>query len=186
MFLLRLAFGFSARVGKSESSDFLVKKYGGKELFIAKPVYDILGYAQDTCGFSREKDRKFLQFVGQWARDQNENVWINILNQEKRLTENIFISDLRYLNEAKILKENGFSLINITRDSFTGVDYFGSGSRTHESEISLEGFTDWDFVINNNGTLQELHQQLDNIVVKISQKSHFPIDYTNVKRASFD
>lgn len=168
MFPIRLAFGYGARTGKSEAVKYLVSKYGGKELSMAKAVYDILHYSQNRCGFSLEKDRKFLQMVGDWGRDKDPDVWINIVNKEiaQNSQENIYISDLRYPNESVMLKERGFSLINVIRDSELKSD-FGSGSRCHSSEISMECYNDWEFVIYNNKSLAEFHQQLDNIIHKI-------------------
>jgi len=166
---IRLAFGHQARVGKTEAANYLVSKYGGKELSMAKADYDILYYAQDRCGFRREKDRKFLQMVGDWGRERDPDVWINIVSEEMDQTpqENIYISDLRYPNEAKILKTRGFYLVNVIRDS-SMYDNFGSGSRGHSSEISLEKYDGWDFVIYNDKSLTEFRQQLDNIVSKIA------------------
>jgi hypothetical protein len=169
MFPIRLAFGYQARAGKSEAVKYLVSKYGGKELSMGKAVYDILHYAQNRCGFSLRKDRKFLQMAGEWGRDKDLDVWINIVNEEiaQIPQENIYISDLRYPNEAMRLKDRGFRLVNIIRDSQLKSDDFGSGSRTHSSEISMKNYNDWDFVIYNNQSLVEFQQQLDNIINKI-------------------
>nr|QBK85660.1 MAG: deoxynucleotide monophosphate kinase [Marseillevirus LCMAC101] len=170
MFPLRIAFGSHARAGKSEATKYLVSQYGGKELSMGKAIYDILSYSQNRCGFSLEKDRKFLQMVGDWGRNKDPDVWINIVNKEVDLlpTENLYISDLRYLNEAKMLKNRGFYLVNIIRGSYIN-DNFGSGSREHSSETSLEKYKDWDYLIYNSKSLVEFYQQLDNIVAKISQ-----------------
>jgi len=165
---LRIAFGSCARVGKTEAVKYLVSKYGGKELSMGKAIYDILGYSQNKCGFPIEKDRKFLQMVGDWGRDKDPDVWINIVNKEISKSspkENLYISDLRYPNEIKILKNNGFYLVNVIRESSMN-DNFGNGSRKHSSETSLEKYKNWDCVIYNNKSLAEFHQQLDNIVAK--------------------
>ncbi len=166
---LRLAFGSHARVGKSEAAKYLVSKYGGKELSMGKAIYDILDYSQDKCGFPLEKDRKFLQIVGDWGRAKDPDVWIRIINKEidSSLKENLYVSDLRYPNEAMILKSRGFYLVNVIRDPVPGDSNFGGGSRSHSSEISLEKYNNWDFVIYNNKSLVEFYQQLDNIINKI-------------------
>ena len=171
MFPTRLAFGSHARVGKSEAVKYLVSKYGGSELSMGKAIYDILGYSQNKCGFPLEKDRKFLQMVGDWGREKDPDVWINIVDKEigSSLKENLYISDLRYPNEATILKNRGFHLVNIIRDSSQRCNNFGTGSRDHSSEISLEKYDSWDFVIYNDKSLVEFHQQLDNIINKIDK-----------------
>jgi hypothetical protein len=166
---IRLAFGSQARVGKTEAAKYLVSKYGGKELSMAKAVYDILHYAQNRCGFHLEKDRKFLQMTGDWGRERDPDVWINIVSKkmDQIPQENIYVSDLRYPNEAKILKSRGFYLVNVIRDSSI-CNNFGSGSRDHSSEISLEKYGEWDFVIYNDKSLIEFYKQLENIINKIA------------------
>ena len=80
---LRLAFGCKAGVGKSTAVDYLMQKHGGVELSFAKPLKNILLYAQQTCGFKENKDRGFLQWVGtDWARSKDENVWIHHVKNE--------------------------------------------------------------------------------------------------------
>lgn len=167
MIPIRLAFGSHARVGKSEAAKYLVSKYGGKELSMGKAIYDIMGYSQNKCGFPLEKDRKFLQNIGDWGRDKNPDVWINIVNKEIELSskENLYISDLRYPNEAAVLKSRGFYLVNIIRSPL--INNFEGGTRDHSSEISLEKYDSWDFEIYNNKSLAEFHQRLDNIISKI-------------------
>ncbi len=171
MFPIRLAFRSHAKVGKSEAVRYLVSKYGGKDLSMGKTIYDILGYSQSKCGFPLGKDREFLQMVGEWGRKKDPDVWINIVNKEisnrSSLKENLYISDLRYPNEAIILKNRGFYLVNIIRDPIPEDSNFEGGSRSHSSEMSLEKYNNWDFVIYNNKSLLEFYQQLENIINKI-------------------
>ncbi len=163
---IRLAFGSHARAGKSEAAKYLVSKYGGKDLSMGKAIYDIMGYSQNKCGFPLEKDRKFLQTLGDWGRNKDPDVWINIVNKEIGLSlkENLYISDLRYPNEAKILKNRGFFLVNIIREPLINNNFEG-GTKDHSSEISLEKYDGWDFEIYNDKSLAEFYQQLDNIII---------------------
>jgi guanylate kinase len=39
-------------------------------------------------------------------------------------------------------------------------------SNLHESEIALEGYNEFDYTINNNGTIDELIEQVKQILIK--------------------
>lgn len=162
---MKIGFGCNMGTGKDISVSYLIEKYGGIKLSFAEPVYDILNYAQKTCSFSQEKDRKFLQFIGtDWAREINENVWIDILLKKIiNCNENIYVSDIRFLNELEALKNNNFICIKLVRN--INIDRIGTGSYSHISENSIEDKY-WDFVIDNNGTLEELYIKIDNILLK--------------------
>ncbi|AHL67626.1 putative deoxynucleotide monophosphate kinase [Chloriridovirus anopheles1] len=160
--MVKIAFGYDRRVGKDTSCDYLLSKYGGIKLSFAAPLYDILGYAQKVCGFPRTKDRKFLQFIGtEWARHTNKNVWVDLLKNKvlENAHQNIFVSDLRFQNEFKVLKSLGFVCVRIVGDSKIASD----GYSNHQSDNDLADCTDWDWVIENKGELQELCAKLDQV-----------------------
>ena len=161
---MKIAFGYKMRSGKDASVDYLLNKYGGKKLSFSEPLYDILHYAQNICDFPPEKDREFLQWIGtNWARNKNKNVWIDVASRKiKEIKEgNIYFSDVRFMNEFKMLKNNGFILIKINR--YTKI------SDPHISENDLDKVEDciWDYIIENNGTIQELYKKIDEIVLSI-------------------
>lgn len=170
---MKIAFGYKAGSGKDLSIKYLIKKYGGNKIYFSEPLYDILFYAQKVCGFEIKKDRKFLQFVGtEWARNINSDIWINLLiSNSNKLDGHIYCSDVRFINEFESLKKNGWILIKISR---TNIDSkrIGNGYNNHISEIDLDYVKDneWDYIIENNGTIKELYNKLDNIIHDISLK----------------
>ena len=108
---MRVAFGCQARVGKSTAVAHLISEHGGLELSFAAPLYNILYFAQETCGLEKRKDRKFLQWIGtEWGREQDDNLWVSLLLQkvEANPDKNIFVPDLRFPNEIRALKAAGF------------------------------------------------------------------------------
>ena len=73
-------------------------------------------------------------------------------------TDDIIVPDVRFDNERSILESMGGVIVEIRRDS-AGLD----GSRAEhisESGLSLPA----DYVIDNNGTLEELHEKFEAIV----------------------
>lgn len=99
------------------------------------------------------------------------------------------ITDLRFPNEFKEIKRRGGVTIKIVRDIYSyngyllnfdelcGVVFEDTGEmimksyadehyrvkHTHESETALDHIKNWDYVIINNGTLEELIQKIKNI-----------------------
>ncbi len=169
---MKIAFGYKLSSGKDTCVDYLIKKYGGNKIFFSKYLYDILHYAQKVCGFEIEKDRKFLQWVGtDWAREKDPDVWIKLTIQEseKIADKNIYCSDVRFLNEFQALKKNGWILIKINRPENNSDIRIGTGSSLHISENMLDKVDDkeWDYIIENNSTKEDLFQNLENIIKNI-------------------
>ena len=157
--MIRIAFGHQARIGKDTACTFLSKKYGGDIYSFSDKLYQILYFAQDTCGFSRKKDVQFLQYIGnEWGRKNDPDVWVNTLIKSLKLDSNCFVSDLRYPNEAKKLKENGFILVKIVKK-----DRIIDRDPNHESEIALKDYNEWDYIIENNGTIEDFYLKLDDL-----------------------
>jgi hypothetical protein len=62
------------------------------------------------------------------------------------------IPDVRFPNEAEFVAERDGLLIKIVRPGMAG--------DSHASERSLDGWDEWDAVLANTGTLEELQQQI--------------------------
>lgn len=131
--------------------------------------------------------RKVLQHVGEeCARALERGVWVRyalniakILLTEDNLSYSpvngiqignnkfsaVIISDCRYINELSAIKESGGKLIKIIRPG-SGLD--GDFAK-HRSENDSESFSDddYDFIINNNGTLDNLKEKVGDIVKNI-------------------
>lgn len=166
---LRIAFSYKARSGKDTCAEYAVSKHGGQIVKFADHLYDLMYKIQDHCGFKREKDSILLQWIGSdYGRAKDENVWVKqtVKKIDKILTEdpfaNIFITDARFPNEVESLKKLGFIVCKVNRS----IDNRGDIGRdpNHSSEISLDSYNEWDFIIENNGTLEELYAKVDNII----------------------
>jgi len=175
--MMKLAFGCEARVGKSTVVNYLTQRYGGTELSFAQPLYDIMHYAQKRCNIEQVKDRTFLQWVGtDWGRKKDNDMWIKLLVGEmNKLTKinpnkNIYVSDVRFVNEINTLKNNGFIVIKIER-SFENREDIGD-SKSHSSETNIQnydGVINWDYVVNNNNSLDDMYHQIDKIIETIEK-----------------
>jgi hypothetical protein len=161
---MKIAFGYKLRSGKDTSVDYLIRKYGGVKVSFSEPLYEILHYAQKVCNFPIEKDRWFLQNIGtEWARNKDEDVWLKLFNEKIKTLDsniNVYNSDIRFKNELENMKNQGFLCIKINRN------IENNNSSKHLSEIELDSVSDdsWDYVIDNNGSLEELYEKLDDII----------------------
>lgn len=169
---MKIAFGYRMGVGKDEAVSYLLSTCGGSHIAFATPLYDIQEYAQQVCGFKLVKDRRFLQWVGtEWARHTDPDVWVRVLLKSVPGTGNVFLSDLRFLNELAALKAAGWTCVKLIRTN--SGERVGTGSDEHPSEHELDSLsdTDWDYVVENEGTLEEFYDRLDILVSKINDES---------------
>lgn len=158
---MKIAFGFNMRVGKDEAVEYLLSKYGGNKITFADPLYEILYHTQNAFGFIREKDREFLQMIGMWARSKDPNVFVKLALEDVNDDENFFCNDLRFANEFSALKTSGWICVKILRKT--------NIISEHQSEVELTTENNWDYVVENNGSLEEFHKKLDDIVCKIKK-----------------
>ena len=171
---MKIAFGCKMGVGKDTAVSYLIEQYGGEKISFSTPIYDILHYAQSLCGFNIEKDRDFLQYIGtEWGRRKDPDIWAKMaLKNVSETNINTYISDLRFLNEFEYMKNNGWKCVKIVRTSVDS-NRQGTGSKTHISETELDNLPDdkWDYVLtNNDGTLMEFYDNLDNMITNFRQE----------------
>jgi hypothetical protein len=163
-----------ARTGKSTAADHLRTKYGFYEMAFAAPIRVatsiMFGWPVEIT-FTQEGKamrspywditvRKALQDVGQGMRDIfGDDFWIRrwqmdyvqVMDQY-----NIVVSDVRYENEADVIRKLGGHIFHIIRDEGGLVGEEAS----HSSEHGLIP-DDGDIVIHNDKTLPEFIQRID-------------------------
>tara|TARA_R110002072_G_scaffold39942_7_gene113927 strand:- start:6370 stop:7080 length:711 start_codon:yes stop_codon:yes gene_type:complete len=141
--------------------------------------------------------RKLLQLLGTEAGRHviHPNIWVNALFADYKVTNNCsqhsdglwytsehgeaesevtpvypnwIVTDVRFPNEAKAIKEKGGILIRINRPQ-----YLDNGlvirKDEHPSETALDDYDEFDYVIENDGTVQDLIDKVKslNIVKRI-------------------
>ena len=166
----RIAFMGPMRSGKDASAEIAIRLYGGEIIKFAQPLYDMQKYIYErsylTCP---DKDRLLLQWLGtEWGRSKDPYVWVNIfLKDLENKQGHLYVTDCRFKNEARILREHGFKLYRIDRPLEERIKA-GASLMTHASEKDLEDFDEYDEVIDNSKTLEDLEQLLK---AALSQKT---------------
>lgn len=197
--------------GKDTIADYLITFKGFKRMSYAGPLKDAVASIFDwdrellegTTKYSREwrdtvdtwwaerLDIKHLTprwVLQQWGtevgrRAFHDDIWIaSIENKLRSIKDNIVISDCRFPNELKSIKNAGGITVRVFRGENppwynAAVDlnkgYYSAGymearkvleeHNVHASEYSSVGL-DYDYYVDNSGTVDELHRKIDSII----------------------
>ena len=80
------------------------------------------------------------------------------------------VSDARFSNEFEALKRAGFKLIKIDREEELRAQFHETGHisefETHSSEWDVTMYQDFDMVIHNNGSLEDLYAKMDELITQ--------------------
>ena len=147
-----------ARSGKDTAAEVILKKYNGIPFAFAD---DIKRVAYEYFGWHGGKDelgRKLLQDIGTTGRNYNRDLWANKtvdrIQEWSRDNQLAVVTDIRYPNEIQQVKREFSDVvaIRITRDSVEKLK--------HPSETALDQWTDWDYLVENNGSLEEFQEKI--------------------------
>lgn len=170
-YAFRIAIGGKMGTGKSSISDFLAKCFQFKQYSFAAKLKEI---ASDL--FDMEvKDRVLLQMLGSEIRNMKVDAWANFvmkrINAEAPLR--VVIDDMRYLNEADILKEHGFVLIKLYTPAFLvkkrHIAGFNQQTNAHPSEVEIDAI-DIDYAIDTSGTLEQAYRKVMTVLAEVAEK----------------
>jgi hypothetical protein len=170
-----------AQSGKDTVASILVEKYGYRRIAFADKIRDFLyginpmvacsptGYLQDLVnlvGWDNAKQepqvRRLLQDLGISARELlDENIWITTALSKVDKDERVVVTDVRFENEAMMIKLMGGQLWRVKRVGFGPVN-------EHVSESELDGYKVNQIFV-NNGTLEDLE-----VLVTTRMRNAFP------------
>jgi len=168
--------------GKSTLASHLVENHGYEEYSMATPlkkIGEIFGFSQEQLYGTQEQKlqihsdwkisaREFLQKVGtELFREKfRQTVWVDLFRIKIRENPNkkYVISDVRFQNEADVVKELGGIIIRTNRDNNVSSD---SGTEhKHKSETEMNSIVP-DYVMDNNKlSLLESRKYMDIILNK--------------------
>jgi hypothetical protein len=197
--------------GKDTIADYLCTFHGFKRMSFASSLKDAVSsvfgwnreYLEGSTKASRlwreQKDEWWSKRLGieitprwvlqYWGTEVCRNgfhndIWVaSVENKLRQTDENIVITDCRFANEIKSIKEIGGITMRVTRgqppDWYDAAVSYNKGehgnmswslskakldrNRVHASEYSSVGL-DYDHYIDNNGTIDDLHKQVNSIV----------------------
>lgn len=170
--------------GKSTFGNYLINQYGYTEYAFADPLKNIcreLFSFTDAQLYGDRKEeldeywnitpRHSFQKVGDILRDHSDTIipgignkiFVEVLKRkvildwEKNPNKLIVVTDVRFENEMKLIKELGGTIIKINRST--------NNNDTHQSETNVDNLIS-DCTVNNDGTIEELFLNGTNAINK--------------------
>jgi hypothetical protein len=165
--------------GKTTASRFLIDNHGYVKVSFASPFRFMIERLLHSAGYTyneiqwflNEGKEPYIDVIGasyrrlartlatDWGRKLiHPDIWVRVAEQKIIHTETpICIDDLRFPNEVELLRRHDFALVKLVRDAPRLDD------DNHLSNVALRDFDDWDHVIENNGSLEELCSKVQNI-----------------------
>jgi len=184
----------SGKIGSGKSTVGEIFEKNGFELdSFAKSVKDIccilFGYDRNIIEGSTPEDRKWRETIDkkntnligkdftprdamvlvgtEFGRNMiHPNIWIETLFNRYDKNKHLLITDLRFPNEYEEIKKRGGIVIRINRHNLTKLTNLNSSN--HISECALDNHN-FDYVINNDGTLYDLETNVLNIINEIKK-----------------
>ena len=154
--------------GKDTVASMLKSKLTGRTIIISYAYY-LKMYAKNVVGWDGSestKPRTFLQDVGDLVKEINHNFLINRVVEDievyKHYFDNIIICDARFKDEIEIIKEKYKGIVIRINGHYNNLS---DVQRRHNTETSLDNYTDFDYIVFNNGTMKELEQKV-NVVME--------------------
>lgn len=178
-----IGFAGYAQTGKDTCADYLFNKYGFQHHKFATSLKEMvanvdpyvfhypnayLRYSQAVRNHGYEGAKKrypevrnLLKNFGMEMRNQfGDDVWVDLLlDNIETFENNIVISDVRFINEAVAVKAYGGVVVRVNRPG-VGPD------SDHPSETEMDKI-EYDYVIENDGSIVELELKIDHILQHI-------------------
>lgn len=171
----RMLVGFTgpAGSGKDTCGMYLFNRYGYSNTSFALPLkmaLQTLGFGWPTTHAEKEaiipwigkSYRHLAQTLGtEWAREcVNQDFWVLLMEEHLNFYSHpkfsIAITDVRFENEAALIRKLGGVVVHLTGRKIP------TGNDAHASEQSIASNPD-DWTIYNDAELPYLHQQLDDL-----------------------
>ena len=197
--------------GKDTIADYLCTFHGFKRMSYAASLKDavaaVFGWNREYLEGSTKTSRAWREQRDEWWSNRlgmeitprcvlqywgtevcrnnfHTDIWVaSVENKLRQTNENIVITDCRFANEIKSIKEIGGITMRVTRGQppewYDAAVSYNKGehsnmnwslskaklvrNRVHASEYSSIGL-DYDYYIDNNGSIDELHKQVNSVV----------------------
>lgn len=187
--MIVVAFGHKSRVGKDTASKFLVNtlrqtvrdKYINHSSFAshlkvaAQYIFKPYGIKSQSHYDSNPSDRRntvpelnispvdLWIKVGMFVRSIHPDAWVRLLLETHKKDDILIISDLRFQNEIECIRKLATYSI-ICKINNNNAPVYDSPADT-----ALDGYTGWDTIIENNGTMEQFYESV-NVLAKLVER----------------
>ncbi len=158
--------------GKDTVAKILLEKFPSfKRIGIADAIK--MRYSEKT-GLSLEEIernkptyRQDLIDLGDWGRAQSPDYWLNSIIA---YDGNTIVTDIRVPHELELFKSYGAFAIRVEATEEARAKRGTLASKNDNTETALDNRTDWDYVIQNNGTYEELLENTQKLIEILKNK----------------
>ena len=164
---------------------FSGKQYSGKDTAAKIMLENLTDYKRCAMGdiikltYGKEKGLTYEEIeknkaqyradlikLGNWGRDQDSDYWLKkILEQDG----NIIVTDVRVPHEYEIFKNAGAITIRVEASRETRSKRGELVGENDITETGLDNIKNWDFIIDNNSTYENLQKQVFTIIKKLKE-----------------
>ncbi len=119
-------------------------------------------YKDTLFGFLKTGFMSVREILQVWGTDINRdgfypNIWAEAPFNQNYEEKIIIIADMRFPNETAAIKKHNGILIRVERDI--------APKSNHISETALDGYTGWNYIVQNNSDLNHLYNKLYEIIM---------------------
>lgn len=174
---MKIAVYGKLRAGKSAVCDYIANKYDCEILEFIGAVQEVIDVIYPEK--KGVKDRETLVSVGQHMRKLDKDVWVKVIRNKIKSSKanNILVAGVRQQNEYDMLKELGFTFIQVEASETTRVercveagDKFDKEYLRNPTELVMD---EWkpDYLILNEYGFKELEISINNILADMDSKA---------------
>lgn len=111
--------------------------------------------------------RQDLIDLGNWGRAQNPDYWLNSIIE---YDGNTIVTDIRVIHELELFKSYGAFSVRVEASEESRQKRGKVVSANDSTETQLDTIKDWDYVINNDGTYEDLLTNTKGLIEAIKNK----------------
>lgn len=128
------------------------------------------GLSVEEIETNKSTYRPDLIALGNEGRAINPDYWINTILEQK---DNVIVPDVRMPHEVDMFKKNNAFCIRVEASAKARSERGKLTKEDDYTEIALDNYNDWDYVIQNEGDYNQLLQNSENLVSAVLK--HFDI-----------
>ncbi len=116
---------------------------------------------------NKSQYRQDLINLGDWGRGQNPDYWLNsIINYDG----DVIVTDIRVKHELDLFRSFGAFCIRVEASEEVRSKRGRLVSSNDSTETDLDNITDWDYVIKNEGSYEDLVNKTKKLITAIKVK----------------
>ena len=162
---------------------FSGKQYSGKDTAAKIMLEQLTNYRRCAMGdiikltYGKEKGltyeeieankaqyRADLIALGNWGRAQDPDYWLKKILEQNG---NIIVTDVRVPHEYEIFKNAGAIAIRVEASRETRLSRGELVGEDDITEVGLDNIENWDYIVDNNSTYENLHNQVMQIIEQL-------------------